>query len=422
MTKDQVLHDIISLYKSNAPINDKIERTLNLLNQAVPCQAASIFLFDEYGGCLKLMKGTNIKKSIKIPSFESDSPLWKMFESDKPKKIANRQIKGAYPTTDVFFENIPTVKTIAFSPIFNAKNNRIGVIRLLNKIKDEENFSYFIDSDLITLDSFANVIGALFTISTLQSRYEAFLDSVTHELLAPISGIKNDGFFMRRVATQSDLRNNQDLQEAFNSKIEDIIGFSKQAIALIQGLTMYTQSGRMSQADLILKPSHLFKHIIDKSRGSLTPLLVSRKFKHDAIRCFNRSQWPLLNLDRQIFRQVFNNILSNSIKYAHGDKSAFNILIELETLRNGDVIITIQDYGIGLEKDEADKIFDPTFRGKNARAKVTTGTGIGLTTVRNLLLAHETKIVVTNLKNPTEFTITIPKKYVIRRRNDHIYR
>ncbi len=404
-----------SVYRSKANFQEKLKNVLMILSEFIPCEACSIFLFDEYEGSLKFILGTNIKPSISIPAFRSDSPLWKMLEVGKPSKVAEQQHKGLYPTTDVFFENIHIVKSIAFSVIYDDKNNKTGIIRLLNKTKDDKTVCDFSEQDLLIIETFANIIGQLIAMSTLRSKYEAFLDSVTHELLAPISGIKNASHFMQKVTNMESLSEDTNLQGSFFSKIDDIFRFSQQAISLVQGLTMYTKSGRMSKSDLVLKHSHLFSDVIDKCRGSLTPLLRSRNFEHAAIRCFDRSKWPLLNIDRKIFHQVFNNILSNSIKYAYEDEKAFNIIIELDTLQNGDAVIIIQDYGIGLHQDEVEKIFDPTFRGKHARERVPTGPGIGLTTVRNLLLAHECNIKVTNLKNPTEFTITIPKKYVIRR-------
>lgn len=130
----------------------------------------------------------------------------------------------------------------------------------------------------------------------------------------------------------------------------------------------------------------------------------------------------MLNIDRKIFRQIFNNMLSNSIKYAHDDPEAFNVEIELSVNPSGGANIIIQDYGIGIEKEEAERIFEPTFRGRKAKTKVTTGTGIGLTTVKNLLFAHDSEITVTNFSNPTEFTIFLPEKFVARRKYGPIHR
>jgi len=417
-----IWREILGFYRSGESAEVVVEKASKLFTQFISCQACSIFIFDEYGRCLNFFSGANRKNGISIPAFRSETSLWKMFDAKKPGKIDSIQIKGQYPRGDIFFENVSEVVSAAFSQILGERGNKIGVIRLLNKMNQQGKICNFSDSDLFALKTFTDIVGSLLTISSLQRKYEAFLDSVTHELLAPTSGIKNSAIFMKRIAFNPSMRKDPDLQDSFNSKIEDVLRFSEQAITLIQGLTMYTKSGRMTRTDLELKPSHLFKDVIEKCRGSLTPLLRARRFNHGSIRCIDRHFWPILKIDRKVFRQVFNNLLSNSIKYAHDDPEAFNVSIELEMRPNGDAEIIIEDYGIGLQKNEVSKLFDPTFRGHEARAKVPTGTGIGLTTVKNLLAAHECNIDVTGLQNPTQFTIMIPNQYVIGRGNDRFHR
>jgi hypothetical protein len=216
MGKKDFWHEIISLYKSKGSIHERIESALNLVNQVIPCQSCSIFFFDEYAGSLQLEAGTNVKEGLSIPNFRSDSPLWRMFESDEPSRVSDKQLKGEYPTTDVFFENVSTVKSIAFSPISDEKNNKIGLIRLLNRTTEENEVRNFYENDLINLSFFANAFGVLLTISTLRNKYEAFLDSVTHELLAPVSGIKNAGILVRRMAGDPDGEKFKEAKELFN--------------------------------------------------------------------------------------------------------------------------------------------------------------------------------------------------------------
>lgn len=422
MIENIALQSVLELYIKDSPLKEKIGLVLKHLANILPCQAYSVFLFDEYAGNLRFFQGTNIKKNIEIPRLGQDTAIWSMFNSGTPTLLSEKYFKPGLPTTDIFFEDVAQLKSIIANPILDDKKNKIAVLRLINKLNKQGKIQDFQDTDIQVIKSISNVIGSLITMATLRTRFEAFLDSVTHELLAPVSGMKNAGFFMQRVAKKDDFAKDREMRASFDARIEDIIKFSQQAISLIQGLTMYTKSGRMVKTDLILQHSHLYSDVIEKCRGSLMPFLTSRNFKQANIRCINRGNWPLLNIDRKIFRQIFNNMLSNSIKYAHDDPEAFQVNIEVEVLSSGDVNIIVQDYGIGIEKDESERIFEPTVRGKKAQLKVTAGTGIGLTTVRNLLSVHGARIEITSLANPTEFTITIGKSHVIRRQYDHFYR
>lgn len=414
--------NILALYRSQEPIKELIHKSLLNLQEIVPCQACSLFIFDEYDGCLKFLSGTNIKEPLEIPSFHKDTAIWKMFESKDAGRIDFNQIKEHFPTTDIFFENVALVSSISFCPLFDEKDRKIGVIRLLNKQTQERQISDFLQEDLVSLRDFCQVIGALITVSTLRTKYESFLDSVTHELLAPISGIKNTASHLNKLVEHPHLIEAKALNTKIQKFILDILHFSSNAITLVQGLTMFTKSGRMSLSDLDLKISNLDRDIIRKTISNLFALISSRKFNPKSINMSKWDKWPLLEIDRKVFIQVFNNLLSNAIKYAHEDPQAFAVNIELEALRDGNALIVIKDYGIGLRKDEVPNIFEPGFRGKDARSKITTGTGIGLTTVRNLLNAHGCKIEVTNLQNPTEFSITIPIKFVVRRKDDYFHR
>ncbi len=414
---------VLELYKKDYSLKDKIRFTLNHLKSILPCQACSVFLYDEYAGNLKYLQGTNIKNAIEIPPLGQEVAIWQMFNSDTPTLLTEKNLKSVLLTSDTFFEDIERPKSIIANPILDDKNNKIAVLRLINKLNKLGKIIEFNNDDVQVAESISNAIGSLITIATLRTRFEAFLDSVTHELLAPVSGMKNSGFFMQRIVQKGTFIADRDIRESLIGSVDDVIKFGEQAISLIQGLTMYTKSGRMVKRDLVLQPSHLYKDVIAKCRGSLMPFLASRKFEQANIRCINRGSWPLLNIDRKIFRQIFNNMLGNSIKYAHDDPDAFQINIEVEFLPSGDIGILIQDYGIGIEKEEMERIFEPTFRGKQAKLKVTAGTGIGLTTVRNLLSVHDAKIEITSLVNPTEFAITIGKSQVIRRQQyDNFHR
>ncbi|MCX5915551.1 MAG: hypothetical protein NTX30_02550, partial [Deltaproteobacteria bacterium] len=140
------IFNIVDLYRSEHSLKVAIETALRLLLRDVPCQSISLFLFDENMASLNFFCGTNTKNTISVPSFQSGTSLWMMFESKQANKIDISMIKGQYPITDTFFEDISKVESIAFSPLFDDKKTKIGLIRLLNKIEQNATVSNFTDS------------------------------------------------------------------------------------------------------------------------------------------------------------------------------------------------------------------------------------------------------------------------------------
>ncbi|EQB86148.1 hypothetical protein M918_15645 [Clostridium sp. BL8] len=91
--------------------------------------------------------------------------------------------------------------------------------------------------------------------------------------------------------------------------------------------------------------------------------------------------------DRDKLKQVFINLLSNAIKFnkAHG-----NISIRLLTDAKN-IIVEIEDDGIGIKKEDLDFIFERLYRGDKSRHEIE-GSGIGLTIVKNILQLHSASI------------------------------
>ncbi len=90
-----------------------------------------------------------------------------------------------------------------------------------------------------------------------------------------------------------------------------------------------------------------------------------------------------VNLDRALMSRALDNLLDNARKY---DESGLPLRVEVES-EGGDVILAVVDHGSGIPPDELDRVFDPFFRGANARAR-SSGFGLGLALARRIAQAH----------------------------------
>jgi signal transduction histidine kinase/CheY-like chemotaxis protein len=109
--------------------------------------------------------------------------------------------------------------------------------------------------------------------------------------------------------------------------------------------------------------------------------------------------------DPKILRQVINNLLSNAIKYSPDGGEIKVRLVE----QAKDVIISIQDQGIGMLPEDSDNIFKAFFRGQNVG--MIPGTGLGLTIVKACVDTHGGTIAFTSKPGKgTLVTVGLPKR------------
>jgi signal transduction histidine kinase len=106
--------------------------------------------------------------------------------------------------------------------------------------------------------------------------------------------------------------------------------------------------------------------------------------------------------------QLFLNLVGNALKF-HREGVPPVIKLDTSYEGNGDCIITVEDNGIGIEKNYADRIFKPFERlhGRSAYE----GTGIGLTICKKIVTRHGGNIAIKNgPANGVTFHITLPGK------------
>jgi signal transduction histidine kinase len=109
--------------------------------------------------------------------------------------------------------------------------------------------------------------------------------------------------------------------------------------------------------------------------------------------------------DRKKLEEALQSLMNNAIKFSEKGK---NIHISAFTELNH-VLIKIKDQGIGIHKDDLDRIFRKYERGRNVKEKVIEGTGIGLATAKNIIEKHSGEVCVeSELNKGSIFTIKLP--------------
>ena len=118
---------------------------------------------------------------------------------------------------------------------------------------------------------------------------------------------------------------------------------------------------------------------------------------------------PFVYVDEMHFTNVVFNLMDNAVKYKRADEP---LLLNIHTWNaNGNFMLSIQDNGIGISKDNLKKIFDKFYRVHTGNLHDVKGFGLGLAYVKQIIHAHKGSIKAeSEVGVGTNFIIVLPLK------------
>lgn len=221
-----------------------------------------------------------------------------------------------------------------------------------------------------------------------------FLSTVSHELKTPIS-IMREGISLCLDGVVGEMNNTQhellghtlDSVDRLNRLVTDLLDISK------------IEAGKIKLRKEII---HL-TDIVDKCIDSYLAQAEKKNLKID--RCFPRKKIKIY-ADPDKITQIFNNLLSNAIRYS---KDGGNITIEV-TDQKDLVKCSVTDTGIGIDKMNLHKLFSKFEQFKRIEGPGYKGTGLGLAIAKGLVEMHGGKIwAESEINKGTTFWFTLRK-------------
>lgn len=222
------------------------------------------------------------------------------------------------------------------------------------------------------------------------SELDNFVYKVSHDLRAPLSSILG-------LVNLAKMPNNNDSLDQY---IEIVGRKALQLDHFIGDVLSHSKNLKME-----IKLCEIdFNQIINDSFSDLTYLsgaeLVSKKILISGIE-FYSDLWRI--------KEIFRNLISNSIKYRNDKTSQVDISINIQ-VDTKCATITFSDNGIGIDEDKVNNIFEMFYRA----SEVSTGSGLGLYIVKNAVEKLKGTIEVESAPNKgTTFTIMIPNEQLI---------
>lgn len=229
-------------------------------------------------------------------------------------------------------------------------------------------------------------------------RFEAFrlqielLSIASHELRTPLSGIR----WGQEVLLQTKLDDTQ--QSMINAMYDSTLQLQDSIEDILQLAAIDSKK--------IAKNIRLDVDIAELIDATIKVQTLPAKQKNIDFVYSDTWKPPIVcKGDAVQLRRVFNNIVSNAIKYASSDS---HITIGYER-KEGNHLVTIRNEGIGVPADELAHIFDGFYRATNAVEKQVNGTGMGLYLSRQTIQQHDGQLWIESVQNEhTTACISLP--------------
>ena len=100
-------------------------------------------------------------------------------------------------------------------------------------------------------------------------------------------------------------------------------------------------------------------------------------------------QLPKVFVDKEKIKISIENLVENAINYTPKNGT---VTLALSKDTNNNILISVKDTGIGIPKDQQERIFTKFFRSGNALRVQTEGSGMGLFVSKNIVESHKGKI------------------------------
>lgn len=199
-----------------------------------------------------------------------------------------------------------------------------------------------------------------------ERRKDEFLSIASHELKTPLTSIKAFNQLMKRTTDESKLngfvQKSSDHILRLEKLISDLLDVSKiNAGKLNYSMSVFSFSKMLR--DSIESVQHM-----SSSHEIILETVTDVQYTGDQFR----------------LEQVMNNILTNAVKYSPGGK---RIMVN-SSIEQGNILVSVQDFGIGIARTDLDRLFDRYYRVDNTAMRFE-GLGLGLFISSEILKRHK---------------------------------
>ena len=203
-----------------------------------------------------------------------------------------------------------------------------------------------------------------------------FLSNMSHEIRTPLNAI---------VGFSEALQEEEGIPETAKEDVKDIMMASQGLLEIVNGILDISkiEADKLEIVNTTYEPVKIFNELVVLTKGRLgneKPIELRVKFSKDLP--------SSLYGDYARVKQIVLNLLTNAVKYT--EKGYIDFVVESVILKNSicRLIISVEDTGIGIKRDNIDKLFQKFERADEERNITIEGTGLGLAITKKISRAN----------------------------------
>lgn len=240
------------------------------------------------------------------------------------------------------------------------------------------------------------ILNTIFLVREMRrnEQHDAFLNSVTHELKTPIASIR---LYLETLKNRDVTPEKR--VEFYNVMLED----SDRLLVTVEQVLQASRTREKGRQQNFTEID-----LLEMLNESIRIVANRYKLEKDVFKISSPSVGIKLAGDEADLITAFTNLFDNAVKYSGGEPK-ITVKTKLSDAKNN-VLILINDKGIGFEPADGGRIFKRFYRAEQPDSLNIKGTGLGLSIVKAIVKNHGGKIRADSkgLGRGTTFSITLP--------------
>ncbi len=312
-----------------------------------------------------------------------------LYEEDTEQATLLQGVQTNLRSLSVAIAAVVVVMSLIFS---KALTGRIGTLLRAIRIVREGKYSHRVQmkgSDELSqlADEFNQLTDRLQTTDEVRRR---FVSDASHELKTPLASI--------RLLSDSILQSDNIDMETTREFVEDIGEEAERLTRISERLLMLTRMDAQLEVERIAVD---LATVVRKVEHMLRPLAEASGITLES----NPVKGCIVDAVADDLYQITFNLIENAIKYNRPEGK-----VTVSVYREGDeVVLRVEDTGVGIPEEDMDKIFNRFYRVDKARSRAAGGTGLGLSIVQDMAKQHGGVVSVTSRESEGScFTVRFP--------------